>query len=132
MPHCKNTIKTEEVGTFFKKSTKEAMRVIYEVIKATKVRGVVCAASASRRMPVASFKRADCRSHRCPVTVQHPVGGQTLRELRNLGRSVPRNRGRCDRIDHQRANLYIHLPNYKRVGRFHWTGRRKTDVKIDC
>ena len=36
MPRCKNTIKTDEVATFFKKSTKEAMRVIYEVIKATK------------------------------------------------------------------------------------------------
>ena len=37
MPHCKNTIKTDEVGSFFKKSTKEAMKVIYEVIKATKM-----------------------------------------------------------------------------------------------
>lgn len=26
MPHRKNTIKTDEVGSFFKKSTKEAMR----------------------------------------------------------------------------------------------------------
>ena len=39
MPPCKNTIKTDEVATFFKKSTKEAMRVIYEVIKATKTTG---------------------------------------------------------------------------------------------
>ena len=37
MPRCKNTIKTDEVGSFFKKSTKEAMKVIYEVIKATKM-----------------------------------------------------------------------------------------------
>ena len=36
MPRCKNTIKTDEVGSLFKKNTKEAMAVIYEVIKATK------------------------------------------------------------------------------------------------
>ena len=36
MPHRKNTIKINEVGTFFQKSTKEAMKVIYEVITATK------------------------------------------------------------------------------------------------
>lgn len=36
MPRRKNTIKTDEVGCFFKKSTKEAMKVIYEVITATK------------------------------------------------------------------------------------------------
>ena len=36
MPCCKNTIKTDEIGRFFKKSTKEAMMVIYEVIPATK------------------------------------------------------------------------------------------------
>ena len=34
MPHRKNTIKIDEIGSFFKKSTKEPMKVIYEVIKA--------------------------------------------------------------------------------------------------
>ena len=37
MPHRKNTIKIVEVGTFFKNSTKEALKAIYEVINAMRI-----------------------------------------------------------------------------------------------
>ena len=37
MPHRKNTIKIVEVGTFFKNSTKEALKAIYEVLTAIRI-----------------------------------------------------------------------------------------------